>query len=159
MATSALANFLPLRLAAGPDTPPEQASLVGTIMMLPPEYLTSMGSGPNNPGVLFANTANPIRGYYEAAGPTGHRWVIGALFGTAALAALDALPVDHALPGEPGWMDTSGTPASPRQVYLAAGRRLRQDFNLPGPDVLDALTQLYTAARTNRDAQIASIPG
>lgn len=158
--TAPLASFMWLELVAVSDTPPELVALGGRQLGLPPEYVTQLGSGPGNPGTLFPGSPQPIRGYHQVGGTTGHQWVMTGALGQAALQVIDAIPVDQTLPGSPGWMPVQatlldGSSASVRQVYVVTGRRLVTDYSLPLPDVRTVLNNLYVAARANRDAQRA----
>lgn len=138
--TAALETFLWLTLASDPDTPPEFLPDVGKVVGLPPEYRAKLGSGPSEPGFLFANTARPIRGYLRTGGPTGYEWVI---IGSITPAIRNAV---ETIPPLPRWVNTAG--GGPRSIYRQAARQLVL-ADVPGPDVVDLLTRLYNAAVQN----------
>ena len=88
--TSPIASFIGVVFTADTDTPAESLPYAGQTFLIPPEYLTVLGSGPTNPGILLG-----IRGYHIATGPTGHQWLMTAPIGNAVRDAILAIPGAH----------------------------------------------------------------
>jgi hypothetical protein len=140
--TAPIADLIGIELVAGPDTPTEDQQHAGKILLLPPEYLTKLGSGPTNPGVLLG-----IRGYHQTGGSTGHQWVMAGEITQAVRNQILAIPAD-------GWADTSLTTGTPLRVYVNQIRRLAGDpLNVSLPDVVDVANRLHDAAVANYQAQ------
>jgi hypothetical protein len=131
--TSPIASFVGVVFTADVDTPAESLPYAGQTFLIPPEYLTAIGSGPSNPGVLIG-----IRGYHVAAGPTGHQWLMTAPIGNAVRDAILAIPGAH-----------SWTVPAAAATYRNMALVLIRDFGVPAPSAVTALTNLYNAAVTN----------
>lgn len=140
--SSPLGDFVMIRFQATADTPQAAQALHDQVFYFPPEYLTAIGSGAGNPGVITA-AGQKIRGYLDSTNPTDRRWVMTNEMPPAAQAQVDAIP------GGLGWV----RPAS-RTLYVNQGRALIAQYGVPVPDVIALWTALYRAAALNRDAQI-----
>jgi hypothetical protein len=131
--TSPISSFVGVVFTADADTPAESLPYDGKTFLVPPEYLTAIGSGPGNPGILIG-----IRGYHVAAGPTGHQWLMTAPVNNAVRDAILAIPGVH-----------SWTVQASFVAFRNAAVTLIRDFGVPAPTVVTALTNLYSAAVTN----------
>jgi hypothetical protein len=141
--TSPLGDFVAITFQSTPDTPAAALPLTGLTFYFPPEYLSAIGSGPTNPGVIKA-AGQRIRGYLDATNPASLTWVMTNELSAALQAQVDAIP------GEGGW----ARPAS-RALYIGQGRDLVRIHGVPAADVVALFAALYTAAALNRDAQLA----
>lgn len=131
--TSPIADFIGVQFTADADTPAEYLTWDQKILLIAPEYLTALGSGPSNPGILIG-----VRGYHMAGGPTGHQWLMAAPVTNAIRDQLLAIPGAH-----------SWTVTAARTTYRNVAITLIRDYGVPGPDVVTALQSLYNAAVTN----------
>lgn len=133
--TSPLNTFIGVQFIVDPagTTPPGNAVYDQQVFMLPPEYLTNLGSGSSNPGVL-----DGVPGYHQSGGPTGHQWVMTSSIPASVIAAFNAIP------GGSGW-----TSQSARTTYFTLARQLRDNFAVPAPTIITALTNAYQAAVLN----------
>lgn len=131
--TSPISSFVGVVFTADADTPAESLPYAGQTFLIAPEYLTALGSGPGNPGVLIG-----IRGYHIAAGPTGHTWL---MIGPVNNAVRDAL---LGIPGAHSW-----TVQASFVTFRNTALVLIRDFGVPAPTAVTALTNLYNAAVTN----------
>lgn len=138
--SSPLSSFVTITFQATADTPPAALPLDGHVFYFPPEYVAGLGSGPTNPGVIQG-----VRGYLDNTDPANLKWVMTNELTATQRAQLDAIP------GGLGWVDQAA-----RTTYINAGRALRRDYAVPGPDILTLLDTLYDAAAANRNAQIAA---
>jgi hypothetical protein len=141
--TSPLGDFVQITFVATADTPVAAQALDGLTFYFPPEYLTALGSGPGNPGVINAG-GQKIRGHLDVTVPTARKWVMTNEFPAAVQAQVDDIP------GGLGWV----RPAS-RTLYMNQGRDLVRLYGVPVPDVIALFGALYNAARLNRDQQVA----
>jgi hypothetical protein len=133
--TSPLNTFVGIQFIIDPagTTPPENVTYDQRIAYLPPEYMTALGSGPSNPGVL-----DSIPGYQQAGGPTGRQWVMTSSIPAGVITAFNNIP------GGSGW-----TSPSARTTYFNLARQLRDTYNVPAPTIITALTNAYQAAVLN----------
>lgn len=142
--TSSLADFVTITFVATADTPAAAQPLDGLTFYFPPEYLTEIGSGAGNPGVISAG-GQRIRGWLDTTTPDAFKWVM-----TNELSAVLQAQVD-AIPGVQGWI----RPQS-RTLYINQGRDLVRLYGVSAADVVALFAALYNAAALNRDAQIAA---
>lgn len=143
--TSPLANFVTITFVLGEGAPVEVQPLDGQVFHFPPEYLTGLGSGAGDPGKIRG-----VRGYLDNSNQNDLKWVMtGPITNTTRTNIL-------AIPGGLGWVDNTGNAGTPLRVFTAQMARLFNDFNVPGPDVLDMSNKMYDAASANRNAQIAA---
>lgn len=142
--TSPLSSFVMVTFQATPDTPTAALPLDGQTFYFPPEYLTSIGSGPTNPGSIQAGNQR-VRGYLDSTVPTALKWVMTNELSAALMAQVDAIP------GGLGWV----RPAS-RALYISQGRDLVRLYGVTPADTVTLFGALYNAARLNRDAQVAA---
>ena len=129
---SQLADFVPVTFVANADTPPEAIQFDGKTFLLSPEYLSAVGSGPGNPGVIKG-----VRGYLT--GTPGAQQFI--MIGGIPNAARDAL---LAIPGAHSW-----TVQASFTTYRNTAIVLNRDYGVPIPTIITALTNMYNAAVTN----------
>jgi len=139
--TSPLGQFVMVTFRAAADTPAGQLPLDGQVFYFPPEYLSSVGSGPSSAGVIHAGGAD-IKGYMNVTAGPIYEWVMTSGLSAAALTVLNGIPPP------PGWVDQTA-----RQTYLTWGRTMRRDWGAPMQGISDALTALYNAAVANKIAQ------
>jgi hypothetical protein len=132
---SPLDTWVAVQFVKNQFTPPDYLKYNGRIYAVPPEYMTAIGSGQDNPGVLVG-----VRGYLQDGGPTGKQWVMAPAFPPAILAAFDAIPGAH------GWLS-----ASAYTEYATLGLRLVETYHVDAADALAALQALYNAAVDNAE--------
>ena len=140
--TSPLTSFVPITFTATPDTPAAYMQLNGLTFYFPPEYIPAIGSGPTNPGTIQAGP-HAVKGYLEVVSPTVRRWHMTGDLPTAVMNQINDIP------GGSGWL----VPAS-KQMYIFRGTQLAE-LGVAIPDIIAAWNDLYDAAATNRDAQLA----
>lgn len=145
--TSPLSDFVMLTFINEGDAPPEAAAFAGTTFLLPPEYLTAIGSGSSSIGYI-PNGSVKVRGWHRVETNGSHSWVMTSELSAAQRTAILAVPVG-------GWVDQTLTTGTPLRIAHNVARALRQNTTLAGADILDVLTKLVRAGASNRDAQIA----
>lgn len=138
--TSPLPSFVAVQFVTSDSTAATDLQWDQRVFLFPPEYLSALGSGPANPGVLAG-----VRGYLAAGGPTGQQWVMTSWQTTAIKTAFAQVP------GATGWRSSTS-----RQTYANIGKTLVETYGVTPGDAITALTNLYGAAATNEKTAAGS---
>lgn len=122
-----------VRFVTDANSPAEHAALNGLIVGLLPDDMAVMGSGPDNPGVLFGN----VRGYPRPGGPTGTEYLITPAIPQSIVDAFNVIP------GVQGWQ-VNGS----RTQFAAVGQALILTYGVTPALALTTLQNLYAAGRS-----------
>lgn len=121
-------------LEADADTPATYLPYAGRVVLIHPEDMPGMGSGPTDPGKLLG-----ILGYPNGVNAQGMtRYLMTPALDQVTKDFIDSIPLPKV------WLDTTK-----RNVYRTVARQLIRDYGVPAADVRTALKALYDAAVAN----------
>lgn len=124
-------------MVADADTPSGSLQWDGRIVAIPVEYLSTIGSGPNDTGTLLG-----VHGYPRAGGPTGTEFLMTPALDVVTRDFIRDIP-NAETPGA-FWADVAQ-----RAEYREIARVLVRDFRISAADVRPMLQRLYNAAVRN----------